>query len=83
MCHRACAVFCWGLVKKGQKLRKKYIFAKIFAYVNKKLYFCAVILAGLMKQEINYVSLFFVGLGVVVIFAFLGFRLIARSKKKK
>ena len=48
-----------------------------------KLIFGGVILAGLMKQDIDYLSLFFVGLGVVAIFAFLGFRLIAKSKTNK
>jgi hypothetical protein len=48
-----------------------------------KLIFGGVILAGLMKQDIEYMSLFLIGLGVVVIFAFLGFRLIAKSKSKK
>ena len=47
-----------------------------------KLIFGGVILAGLMKQDIDYISLFFIGLGVVVIFAFWGFRLIAKSKNK-
>ena len=48
-----------------------------------KLIFGGVILAGLMKQDIEYVSLFLIGLGVVLIFAFWGFWLIAKSKKKK
>ena len=48
-----------------------------------KLIFGGVILAGLMKQDIEYISLFFIGLGVVIVFAFWGFRLIAKSKKKK
>ena len=48
-----------------------------------KLIFGGVILAGLMKQDIEYISLFLVGLGVVLIFAFWGFRLIAKSKSKK
>ena len=48
-----------------------------------KLVFGGVILAGLMKQDIDYVSLFFIGIGVVIVFAFWGFRLIASSKKKK
>ena len=43
-----------------------------------KLIFGGVILAGLMKQDIEYISLFLIGLGVVIIFAFLGFRLIAK-----
>ena len=48
-----------------------------------KLVFGGVILAGLMKQDIEYLSLFLIGLGVVLIFAYLGFRLIAKSKSKK
>ena len=48
-----------------------------------KLVFGGVILAGLMKQDIDYESLFLIGLGVVLIFAILGFYLIAKSKKKK
>lgn len=48
-----------------------------------KLVFGGVILAGLMKQDIEYVSLFLIGLGVVLVFAFWGFWLIAKSKKKK
>ena len=48
-----------------------------------KLIFGGVILAGLMKQDIEYISLFLIGLGVVIIFTFLGLRLIAKSKSKK
>ena len=48
-----------------------------------KLVFGGVILAGLMKQDIEYVSLFLIGLGVVLLFAFWGFWLIAKSKKQK
>ena len=48
-----------------------------------KLVFGGVILAGLMKQDIEYVSLFLIGLGVVILFAFWGFWLIAKSKKLK
>lgn len=47
-----------------------------------KLIFGGVILTGLMKQDIEYLSLFLVGFGVVVIFAILGFYLVAKSKKK-
>ena len=47
-----------------------------------KLIFGGVILAGLMKQDIEYLSLFLVGLGVVLIFAFWGFWLISKSKPK-
>ena len=48
-----------------------------------KLVFGGVILAGLMKQDIEYVSLFLIGLGVVLLFAFWGFWLIAKSKNQK
>lgn len=46
-----------------------------------KLVFGGVILAGLMKQDIDFLTLFLVGFGVVIIFAVLGFILISKSKK--
>jgi len=46
-----------------------------------KLIFAGVILAGLMKQDIDYVALLCSGLGVVLIFTIFGFYLIKKSKK--
>ena len=47
-----------------------------------KLVFGGVILTGLMRQDIEYLSLFLVGFGVVLIFAILGFYLLAKSNHK-
>ena len=46
-----------------------------------KLIFASVILAGLMKQDIDYVALLCTGLGVVLLFTIFGFYLIKKSKK--
>lgn len=47
-----------------------------------KLVFGGVILAGLMKQDVDYVALLVVGLGVVILFTIFGFRFIRQSKQK-
>ena len=64
-----------------QETKSIFLEAGKFCLDIAKLIFGGVILAGLMKQDIDYMSLFLVGLGVVLIFSFWGFRLIAKSKK--
>jgi len=48
-----------------------------------KLVFGGVILAGLMKQDMDYMLLFLVGLGVVLLFIGMGFYMLTKSKKLK
>ena len=48
-----------------------------------KLVFGGVILAGIMQQGIEFNSLFFSGLGVVLLFVVFGLFLIKKSKTKK
>ena len=45
-----------------------------------KLVFGGVILAGLMKEDINYTFLFPIGLAIVLIFVIIGFTYISKTK---